>query len=103
MSFKERMEKIINQGLAVSKEVLDKAKTKSKDLADKGVLKYEIMQLEKNEGKKFMELGGKVYELLVRDNKNTVSKSTAEIKELLLELKDLEDRIEEKEVELKKS
>jgi len=103
MSFKERMEKIINQGLSVSKEVLDKAKTKSKDLADKGVLKYEIIQLEKSEGKKFLELGGKVYELLVRDNKNTVSKSTAEIKELLLELKSLEDRIDKKEAEIKKS
>ncbi|RKX81872.1 MAG: hypothetical protein DRP57_11155 [Spirochaetes bacterium] len=103
MSFKDRMDKIINQGLSVSKEVLDKAKTKSKNLADKGVLKYEIMQLEKAEGKKFLELGGKVYELLVRSNRNTISKSTPEIKELLMELKDLESRAEEKETELKKS
>ncbi len=44
MSFKDRMEKIINQSLSVSRDVLDKAKTKAQDLGDKGLLKYEIMQ-----------------------------------------------------------
>ncbi len=103
MSFKDRMEKIINQSLSVSRDVFDKAKTKAKDLGDKGLLKYEIMQLEREEEKKFSALGTKVYDLLVRNNKNTISKNTPEIKELLAELKDLEDRIEKKEFQFKKS
>ncbi|NOY10436.1 MAG: hypothetical protein GXP33_16505 [Spirochaetes bacterium] len=103
MSFKNRMEKILNQSLSVSRDVFDKAKTKAKDLGDKGLLKYEIMQLEREEEKKFSALGTKIYDLLVRNNKNTVSKNTPEIKELLAELKDLEDRIDKKELQLKKS
>ncbi len=101
MSFWKSMEEIVNQGLSVSREVWGKAKEKAMDLGDKGILKYEIMQLEKEASNKFFELGTKVYEILVKENKNTVSKSTAGVKELILEIKKLEETVNRKENELK--
>ena len=102
MSFWKGVEEVLNQGLSVSKEAFDKAKEKAKELGDKGVTKLEITQLEREASRKSLELGKKVYELLVKEGKNTVSKNTPEIKSLIAELKDLEERVNKKEKELKK-
>ncbi len=102
MSFWKGVEDIFNQGVSISKEAFDKAKEKAKELGDKGVIKLEITQLEREASKKSLELGRKVYELLVKEGKNTVSKSTPGIKDLIEDLKDLEARVDKKEKELKK-
>jgi peptidoglycan hydrolase CwlO-like protein len=102
MSFFERMKEIIDQGVENTKKVLNSAAEKAKELGELGVLKYEINQLEKQVEKRFALLGGNVYSILVEKNKNTVSKSTSEIKELLDEINDIEKRIDQKEAEVKK-
>ena len=102
MDFWERMEKLLNKGIETSKEVVDKAKIKAKDLGDKGVLKYEMMQLEKQAEMRFSQLGKTVYELMVKDKKDHVSQSEGSIQLQLLELGDIEKRINQREEELKK-
>lgn len=102
MSFLKRMEGIISKGKATSKEVLEKAKDKTKELGEKGALKFKIMQLEKQTEKKFAQLGSKVYELLVKTDRNTVSEGTPEIKTCIKEIADLEKKLEENELLLKK-
>lgn len=102
MGFFERMKDVIDQGVENTKKVLSSAAEKAKELGEIGVLKYEINQLEKQVEKRFALLGGNVYSILVEKNKNTVSKSTTEIKELLDEISDIEKRIDEKEASLKK-
>jgi len=95
MGFRERMEEIINQGVSSSRELLDKAKDKAKDLGERGILKYELMQLEKQAEKQLARLGGRVYERLVSKNQATVSREA--MKDLLTDITDLKRRIEEKE------
>ena len=102
MDFIERMKSVISQGFDTTKEALGQAADKAKELGEKGILRFEIGQLEREAGKKFSALGSTVYRSLVDEGKNTVSKSTADVKALLMEIDDLKKRIEAKEKDLKK-
>ena len=102
MKFRERMEKVIKEGLTASKEVLEKAKEKTKEAGEKGAIKFKIMKLEKQAERQFADLGTKVYEILVEKGQSTLSKGTAEIKEILQKIDDLENQIDEHEESLKK-
>ena len=103
MGFKERMQETINQGLKSSRELFDKAKEKAKDIGEKGVLKLEISQLESQAEKLLARLGTTVYQVMVEEGQNTISHSTASVKELLADISDVRSRIEEKENQLKES
>jgi len=102
MGFWERMEEIINKGITTTRDVLDKARDKTKELGEKGSLKFQMMQLESQAEKRFAQLGSKVFELLVKEGKNTVSKSTEEIKSIIDEIKQLEEKIDGIEEKMKK-
>ncbi len=101
MGFVDRMKEVIGQGLETTKLVLSSAAEKAKELGEKGVLKYEINQLEKQVEKRFALIGGSVYSILVEKGQNTVTKNTSDVKELLEEIGDIEKRIDEKEETLK--
>ena len=102
MGFWDRMKEVLDKSIETSRDVLIKAKEKAQELGEKGVLKYEIMQLEKNAEKKLALLGAKTFELLVKEDKNTISKSTEGLKEILDDIKDIEEKIDGKEEALKK-
>jgi hypothetical protein len=102
MSFWERMKEVLDKSIETSKDVLAKAKEKAQELGEKGVLKYEIMQLEKNAEKKLALLGAKTFELLVKEEKNSISKSTQGVKEILEDIVNIENKIDEKEDAVKK-
>ncbi len=99
MSFWDRMEKVVNQGLESSREILGKAKEKAKDLGEKGLLRYEITQIERQAEKKFSQLGAAVYEKLVLKDLATVGR--AAVKELLDDIQELKNRLEKLENDLK--
>jgi uncharacterized phage infection (PIP) family protein YhgE len=98
MSFWDRMEQIVNQGLESSREVLGKAKEKAKDLGEKGLLRYEITQIERQAEKKFSQLGATVYEKLVVKDQSTVGREM--VGELLDDIRELKDRLEKLEKDL---
>jgi hypothetical protein len=102
MSFWERMKEMVDKGIETSKDVLGKAAEKAKELGDKGVLRFEIMQLEKQGERKLIQLGTLVFDLLVKQDKSSVSKSTQGAKEIIEELVQVEKKIDEKEEALKK-
>lgn len=102
MSFRKRIEEIIRVGLDTSKEVLDKAKEKTKEASERSILKIKIGRLENHAERKFGMLGSKVYETLVEEGKSTVSKSTANIKEIIEDIKGIEKEIEELEKQFEK-
>ncbi len=102
MSFWDRMKEIVDKGIETSKDVLGKAAEKAKELGDKGVLRFEIMQLEKQGERKLVQLGTFVFDLLVKQEKTSVSKSTQGVKEIIEELIQVEKKIDEKEEALKK-
>jgi hypothetical protein len=100
MGFWERSKKVISEGMMSTKEVLDRAKDKTKELGEKGVKKFEIMQLEKQAEKRFAQIGRHVYEVLVKEGQQTISKGTSEIKKLLQDVEDIEKEIDQKEESL---
>ena len=97
MNLWNRIEKAVGQGLDASREVLDKAREGAKDLSEKGVLKFDVMQLERQSMKVLSRLGQEVYDAFGVRNQTSVSRDTVGVKELVAELGDIERRIEEKE------
>ena len=99
MSFWDRMQEVVNQGLESSREVIGKAKEKARDLGEKGLLRYEITQIERQAEKKFSQLGAAVYERLVLKDQAAVSKES--LSELLEDLRELKNRLEKLEADIK--
>jgi len=64
MDLMQKLQEGLNKGLAVSRDLLGKAKDKAQELGEKGVLKVEIMQLEDHAGKLVAKLGPQVFEAL---------------------------------------
>ena len=102
MDFKDRLQKSLDKGLSVSKDLLGKAKVKAKDLSDIGVLKFEISQLKKQEERVYEQMGKEVFTMLVVEGHATVSKKTPALKKYIEDLEDLQKRIQGKEELLKK-
>ena len=102
MSFLEKLQETIDQGLKNSKDLFGKAKDRAKDLGETGVIRFEIKQLENQAEKLIAKLGSKVYEVLVVENQKTVSAATADIKDILNAISGVRDDIEAKEEQLKK-
>ena len=97
MTLWNRIEKAVEQGLDASRGVLDKARIGAKDLSEKGVLKFDVLQLERQSMKLLSQLGNEVYDAFSKRAQHTISKNTVGVKELVGELVDIERRIEEKE------
>lgn len=97
MNLWNRIEKAVGQGLDASREVLDKAREGAKDLSEKGVLKFDIMQLERQSMKVLSRLGQEVYDAFHARDQASVERDTVGVKELVTELGDIERRIEDKE------
>ena len=100
MSIWQRFEKIVSAGLDTSKEALDRANHKAQELGEIGVLRYDIMQLERQSARQVARLGTQVFELLGEKGQATVSKNSPGVREVLSELSDMQERIEKKEGEL---
>ncbi len=103
MNLWDRVQKVINQGVDTSKDFLEKAREKAQELGEKGLLKFDIMQLEHQTEKCLLQLGSKVFEIMIKDNKESVSKTDPAITKIIKEITDLEKKIEEKEESLKKA
>lgn len=99
MGFWDRMDELVNQGLESSRELLGKAKDKARDLGEKGLLKYEILQLERQAQAKITQLGAQVYEKLGIKEQSTVGREA--LRGLLDEIQELKERIETKQESLK--
>jgi hypothetical protein len=97
MDFYERMKQVMSKGVESTRKGVEQAAAKAKELGEKGVLKYEITRLEREVERRFALLGGSVYRILSEKGQGTISQGTPEVKELLVELKDLQKRIEDKE------
>ena len=101
MSFLDKLQETIDQGLKNSKDLFGKAKDKAKDLGEQGVIRFEMKQLESQAEKLIAKLGSKVYEVLVVDGQKTVSGATPEVKEILNAVAGVKTEIEAKEEQLK--
>ena len=101
MTFSERMKTMLEQGLTASKEFAVKAGAKAQDLGERGILMWDIKQLENQAQKLLTRLGNEVYILFTDKDQPVIDRETIEIRSLLDELASVRDQIEKKEYELK--
>jgi hypothetical protein len=101
MTFSERMKDLLDQGWAVSKEFAVKAGAKAQDLGERGLLMWDIKQLENQAQKLLARLGNDAYIAFTERDQATIDRDTVEFKTTLEELAVIKDQIEKKENELK--
>jgi len=101
MTFGERMKELLEQGLAVSKDFALKAGEKAQDLGERGVLIWDIKQLENQAQKLISRLGNEAYIAFTEHDQNSIEKEAVEFRTILEEIASIKERIERKEIDLK--
>jgi len=101
MTFSERMKEMLEQGWTASKELAAKAGAKAQDLSERGILMWDIKQLESQAQKLMTGLGNTVYTAFTERNENSIERDNVEIRTILEEIAVIRDAIEKKETELK--
>jgi len=101
MTFSERMKDLLEQGWAVSKDLAMKAGAKAQDLGERGLLMWDIKQLENHAQKCLTRLGNEAYIAFTEHDQPTIDRETTEFRTLLNELAVIKEQIEKKENELK--
>jgi len=101
MTFSERMKEILEQGLAVSKDLAVKAGAKAQDLGERGILMLEIKQLENQAQKLLTRMGNEAYKAFTERDQAAIDRETVEFRTILEELAVIKEAIEKKEAELK--
>jgi peptidoglycan hydrolase CwlO-like protein len=92
------MQKTFDKGLDTSRDLFQKARERAKDLGEKGVIRFEIMQLQQQVEKLMGQLGSTVYKKFEIDKENSIQYDN--VKTILLEIEDVRKKIEEREKKL---
>jgi len=101
MTFSERMKDLLEQGWAASKDLAVKAGAKAQDLGERGMLMWDIKQLENQAQKLLLKLGNETYIAFADRDQPIIDRETVEFRTILNELAVIKDQIEKKEFELK--
>lgn len=101
MSFSDRIKDFVDQGMAVSRDILSKAGEKAREWGEMGVLKMEIIQLRSQAQKQTAKLGAIVYETLVEKGQQSITKGSPTLKDVIEMIQELEKQIEEKEAQFR--
>jgi hypothetical protein len=101
MTFSERMKDLVEQGWAASKEFAVKAGAKAQDLGERGLLMWDIKQLENQAQKLLTRLGNEAYIAFTDRNQTAIEREAVEFRTILNELAVIKEQIEKKEYELK--
>lgn len=100
MDFVQSLQKALNEGLDTSRDLFGKAKHKVQDLGEKGVLKFEIMQLQNQAEKLMGRLGSETYRLLKEEQQKSVKSDEESIGKIIGEIDDLREQLQAKNDEL---
>jgi hypothetical protein len=101
MTFSERMKDLLEQGWAASKEFAIKAGEKAQDLGERGILMWDIKQLENQAQKLISRLGSEAYIAFTERGQTTIEKDAIEFRSILEEISVIREQVEKKESELK--
>jgi len=101
MTFSERMKDMLEQGWTASKEFAIKAGAKAQDLGERGLLMWDIKQLENQAQKLLTRMGNEAYIAFTDRDQTTIEREAVEFKTILDELASIREQIEKKEYELK--
>ena len=101
MTFSERMKDMLEQGWAASKDFAIKAGAKAQDLGERGMLMWDIKQLENQAQKQIVRLGNEAYAAFSDRDQPVIDRESVEFRTILNEIAIIKDQIEKKEAELK--
>ena len=101
MTFSERIKEVLEQSLVVSKEFAVKAGAKAQDMSERGLLMWDIKQLENQVSKLMAKLGSMAYMAFVERDDAALERDNLEVKTILDEIAIIKNSIEKKENELK--
>lgn len=99
--FAKTLKQYLDKGVEASKKGLKTAGSAISEFGDKSVNKIDIVQLKSRLEKKYQELGQTVAEQLAEDG-ISISKDSIVVSEKLSSIKELKEKIHEKEKALKK-
>jgi len=101
MTFSERMKELLEQGWDATKDFAIKAGAKAQDLGERGLIMWDIKQLENKAQKLIARLGNEALMAFTDKDQAELSRETPEIKAILDEIANTKEQIEKKEIELK--
>ena len=101
MTFSERMKDLFEQGWAASKDFAVKAGEKAQDLGERGILMWDIKQLESQAQKLISKLGNEAYSAFTEHNQTAIERDAVEFRTILEEIAVIKEQIEKKDVDLK--
>ncbi len=100
MDFQERMRRVFEKSVEVSKDLFSKASETAKDLSEKGVLHLEIRELEGRAKKELFKLGQLVHECFVHEGKASITAKNHDIASILEKISHIETEIDKREAML---
>jgi len=101
MTFSERMKDVLEQGWAASKDFAVKAGEKAQDLGERGILMWDIKQLENQAQKLISRLGSEAYVAFTERDQSSIDRDAFAFRSILDELATISEQIDKKEYELK--
>jgi hypothetical protein len=101
MTFNERMKELLEQGWDATKDFAVKAGAKAQDLGERGMLMWDIKQLENKAQKLLTRLGNEAFINFIDKDQTSLDRETAIIRVTLDEIISIKEQIEKKEFELK--
>ncbi len=102
MAFWDSLKDFMDKSIEASGKALNELGEKTKELGQKGVIKFEIAQLRNQFKQQSDKLGLVVYELFTKEEKESVTKRNPAVVPLLEKMQELENLIAKKEEEYKK-
>jgi hypothetical protein len=99
--FWSRVRGAIDKSLEVSRDVFTKARERTTELGERGVLRFELSQLEQQAEQLVAKLGEQTRRLLVDEAKSSVTRRNPAVRDILDEIERVEARIDEKREQLK--
>ena len=101
MTFGDRMKEMLEQGWSTSKDLAMKAGAKAQDLGERGLLMWDIKQLENMAQKILARLGNETFIAFTERDQEAIDRESVEFRTIINELISIRDQIEKKEAELK--
>ncbi len=101
MTFWDSLKDFMDKSIDASGKALGQLGEKTKELGQKGVVKFEIAQLRNQFKLQSDKLGLLVYELFVKQAKESATRRNAEIAPIIEKMEELEKQIAQKEEEYK--
>ena len=86
------VERAVNQGLKGSRDALDRARSKARELGERGALRLDLLQLERQRARWLEQLGALIHDRLGVQGQATISRGTPGVKDLMAQIDDLADR-----------